>query len=282
MISGASLLSRNRSPARPIAGICGQGIHGAAAAAFSIAGLITSADGVDARHKVRAAACGACHRAEYEKWRGAHHFHAMEPASEKSVRGNFNDTRFAYKGVTGPFFRRGKKYWVRTEGPNGSAQEFQALYTFGIAPSQQYLLRLPGGRLQALTIAWDTRPDSEPGHRQRPQDAHRDPARAPGHAGPAARHPQLPQGGRKQSHLARRRRSLVTRLPAHRHPQRDPGDKGSDRRHPQDGFGSRQRLQEMATGRMKQGETSQGRKERPRPEGIPFANKDTHQSAGGH
>jgi len=31
-------------------------------------------------------------------------------------------------------------------------------YTFGVAPLQQYLIATPGGRLQALGIAWDARP----------------------------------------------------------------------------------------------------------------------------
>ena len=34
--------------------------------------------------------------------------------------------------------------------------DFEIRYTFGIDPLQQYLIELPGGRLQPLTIAWDT------------------------------------------------------------------------------------------------------------------------------
>ena len=39
------------------------------------------------------------------------------------------------------------------------------LYTFGISPLQQYLIAMPGGRLQALSIAWDTRPKEQGGQR---------------------------------------------------------------------------------------------------------------------
>jgi tetratricopeptide (TPR) repeat protein len=35
-------------------------------------------------------------------------------------------------------------------------REFEIRYTFGIEPLQQYLVPFPGGRLQALPIAWDT------------------------------------------------------------------------------------------------------------------------------
>jgi predicted CXXCH cytochrome family protein len=38
-------------------------------------------------------------------------------------------------------------------------------YTFGVEPLQQYLVELPGGRLQALSLAWDTRPVEAGGQR---------------------------------------------------------------------------------------------------------------------
>ncbi len=38
-------------------------------------------------------------------------------------------------------------------------------YVFGVYPLQQYLLPLSRGRLQALSIAWDSRPVAEGGQR---------------------------------------------------------------------------------------------------------------------
>src|SRR5262249_40003548 len=38
-------------------------------------------------------------------------------------------------------------------------------YTFGLTPLQQYLVALPGGRLQALATAWDARPQEAGGQR---------------------------------------------------------------------------------------------------------------------
>ena len=38
-------------------------------------------------------------------------------------------------------------------------------YTFGVYPLQQYLIAFPGGRLQALGIAWDSRPKEQGGQR---------------------------------------------------------------------------------------------------------------------
>jgi hypothetical protein len=38
-------------------------------------------------------------------------------------------------------------------------------YTFGVHPLQQYLIELPGGRMQAFGIAWDARPKAQGGQR---------------------------------------------------------------------------------------------------------------------
>ncbi|MGL6109936.1 MAG: tetratricopeptide repeat protein, partial [Rubrivivax sp.] len=55
------------------------------------------------------------------------------------------------------FFRRGEKYVVNTDGPDGKLADFEIKYTFGVEPLQQYLIETDGGRLQPLQIAWDTR-----------------------------------------------------------------------------------------------------------------------------
>ena len=38
-------------------------------------------------------------------------------------------------------------------------------HTFGVYPLQQYLVELPGGRVQALSLAWDARPKAQGGQR---------------------------------------------------------------------------------------------------------------------
>jgi tetratricopeptide (TPR) repeat protein len=89
----------------------------------------------------------------------------MLPADGTAVRGNFEGATFKKDGVTSTFSRRDGRYVVRTDGPDGSLQEYRVAYTFGVDPLQQYLLELPGGRLQALSIAWDSRPKTEGGQR---------------------------------------------------------------------------------------------------------------------
>ena len=100
--------------------------------------------------------CLTCHAAQAAEWAASHHAHAMEPASSSSVRGDFNGRVFQQDGSTARFYRRDAKYFVHTEGPDAKPGEFEIAYAFGVEPLQQYLIAMPGGRLQALQIAWDT------------------------------------------------------------------------------------------------------------------------------
>ena len=114
---------------------------------------------------IGAGTCGDCHPDEANSWQGSHHDLAMEEASDESVLGDFNNTSFSYSGVNSVFSRREGEFWVRTDGPDGELADFKVSYTFGVDPLQQYLIEFPDGRLQALSISWDTRPRSEGGQR---------------------------------------------------------------------------------------------------------------------
>jgi predicted CXXCH cytochrome family protein len=109
--------------------------------------------------------CAGCHQAETEKWRSSQHSHAMDHATDKSVLGDFADASFEYYGVQSRFFRKDGKFFVETDGPDGKLATFEIKYTFGIDPLQQYLIEFPDGRIQALSIAWDTRPKEQGGQR---------------------------------------------------------------------------------------------------------------------
>ena len=114
---------------------------------------------------IGAEVCGDCHPDEADAWQGSHHDLAMQEATSVTVLGDFNDTNFVYNGVTSTFSRREQEFWVRTDGPDGELSDFRISYTFGVEPLQQYLIEFPDGRLQALSISWDTRPRSEGGQR---------------------------------------------------------------------------------------------------------------------
>ena len=110
-------------------------------------------------------ACAGCHQDEYSRWTGSHHQLAMQHASDQTVLADFDDSEFTNFGITSRFFREGTDYRVTTDNADGELQNFRVAYTFGVAPLQQYLIEFPGGRLQALSIAWDTRPAAEGGQR---------------------------------------------------------------------------------------------------------------------
>ncbi|HUV13985.1 MAG TPA: multiheme c-type cytochrome, partial [Acidobacteriota bacterium] len=101
--------------------------------------------------------CVECHSEESERWQGSHHDLAMQVASSETVLGNFNNTAFTHYGVTTRFFKEEDRFFVNTEGANGRMADFEIKYTFGVDPLQQYLIEFPGGRLQCLTVSWDTR-----------------------------------------------------------------------------------------------------------------------------
>ncbi len=102
------------------------------------------------------ATCAECHREAFDAWMGSHHDLAMAEATAESVRGDFDDATFTHFGVTSRFFTRDGRFFVTTEGSDGELADFELRYTFGVEPLQQYLAPFPGGRLQSLTIAWDT------------------------------------------------------------------------------------------------------------------------------
>jgi len=114
---------------------------------------------------VGAGSCKQCHDKEYTAWRGSHHDLAMQLADQTSVLGDFNSRTFEYNGIVSNFYKRDNKYFVLTDGEDGKLKEFKIAYTFGVTPLQQYLIKFPDGRLQVLSIAWDSRSEKEGGQR---------------------------------------------------------------------------------------------------------------------
>ena len=98
----------------------------------------------------------------------------MDPATEETVvdLAAFADKAFTHEGVTSKFFRKDGRFFVTTDGEDGKLATFEIKYVFGVDPLQQYMVEfpekkkvrtpqgdeveLPGGRIQVLSIAWDT------------------------------------------------------------------------------------------------------------------------------
>jgi tetratricopeptide (TPR) repeat protein len=118
----------------------------------------------EARH-VGVAVCAECHAREQAAWHGSDHDLAMQVADGKSVLGDFAGAKFRYAGTTSTFSRRDGRYFVNTDGPDGKLHDYEIKYAFGVHPLQQYLIEMSGGRMQALSIAWDSRPKGQGGQR---------------------------------------------------------------------------------------------------------------------
>ncbi|TZF81170.1 tetratricopeptide repeat protein [Pedobacter sp. BS3] len=103
------------------------------------------------------AACRSCHAIAYKHWQSSDHFMAMQPATDSTVKGNFNNTVLTADGVTSRFFKKGDRFFIHTQGGDGKYHDFEIKYTFGFYPLQQYLVEFPGGRMQVTRASWDAR-----------------------------------------------------------------------------------------------------------------------------
>ena len=109
--------------------------------------------------------CISCHAEQGRLWHASQHAHAMAHATDETVLGDFGGATFDYHGVTSRFSKKDGKFYVETDGPDGVLHTFEVKYTFGLDPLQQYLVEFPDGRIQALSLAWDSRPKEVGGQR---------------------------------------------------------------------------------------------------------------------
>jgi len=110
-------------------------------------------------------ACFECHAEADSVWTGSDHDLAMQVPGPATITADFDNANFTHFGVTSTFYRRDEKYMVRTDGPDGVLTDFEVAYVFGYFPLEQFLIRFPDGRLQALNVCWDTNPAEDGGQR---------------------------------------------------------------------------------------------------------------------
>jgi tetratricopeptide (TPR) repeat protein len=80
----------------------------------------------------------------------------MQPVAGAKGLGAFAGEAAAKPTLGARFFRRDSLHLVETTGPDGRPGTYQIQWVFGVYPLQQVLIPLPGGRLQALNVAWDS------------------------------------------------------------------------------------------------------------------------------
>jgi predicted CXXCH cytochrome family protein len=110
-------------------------------------------------------ACVSCHAEQDKLWQGSHHDLSMQEANQQTVLGDFRNVEFSKDGIVTRFFYENGRFLVNTDDPDGELTDFEIKYTFGVAPLQQYLVEVTGGRLQVLSIAWDSRTKEQGGQR---------------------------------------------------------------------------------------------------------------------
>jgi predicted CXXCH cytochrome family protein len=109
--------------------------------------------------------CSSCHGREASAWKTSQHHRALQAAAKSTVLGRFDGATFEKDGVATTFRERDGRFLIDTAGPDGKPGTFEVKYTLGLEPLQQYLLEMPGGRLQAFGIAWDSQPAASGGQR---------------------------------------------------------------------------------------------------------------------
>ena len=91
----------------------------------------TVPNSVPASH-VGAETCKTCHESEFKAWSGSHHQLAMQEATASSVLGDFANAKFRKHGVESTFFKRGDRFMVRTDGPDGKLADYEVSHNFGV------------------------------------------------------------------------------------------------------------------------------------------------------
>ncbi len=132
--------------------------------AFGLIALAALAQGWSAEY-VTSAVCQDCHSDTYQQWQGSHHQLAMQVASADTVLGNFADQTVDSSADPIRFTALDGQFQATMLNGNSQLETLTVTHTFGVYPLQQYLVDTAGGRKQALTVAWDSRPAEQGGQR---------------------------------------------------------------------------------------------------------------------
>jgi len=133
----------------------GFGLLRALAAAAVLAGLAAD-DAAAEPVYIGSEACTDCHEAAAEAWAGSHHALAWTRPSPRTVRADFDGTRFEGTGMTVAFRREAEAYLAEVTESDGRTTEYRVHSVVGVEPLQQYLLETDPGRLQSFDVVWDT------------------------------------------------------------------------------------------------------------------------------
>src|SRR5690606_41234885 len=83
-----------------------------------------------AQEWVDEASCQSCHAEQTTDWLNSHHQLAMQPATEETELGNFDQQALTSAAETSSFLRRDGGLWINTLGADGKPANYQLDYTF--------------------------------------------------------------------------------------------------------------------------------------------------------
>ncbi len=113
---------------------------------------------------VGAGICATCHAKESASWTGSHHDLAMQAPTKDTVLGDFSGKTLRHGLEAFTFKHSGDVYEVVVK-IGSKSKSYPVRFVFGVFPLQQVLLDVGAGHLQALSVAWDSRPALEGGQR---------------------------------------------------------------------------------------------------------------------
>jgi predicted CXXCH cytochrome family protein len=104
---------------------------------------------------VGADACAKCHANLSHKWAESLHSKIMQPATERSVEGDFAVSKVVLRGATYLLRHHDGSYFITESTLRGTPWEHHVDYTLGGRRIQQYLTTLPDGRIILMPATWD-------------------------------------------------------------------------------------------------------------------------------
>jgi predicted CXXCH cytochrome family protein len=122
--------------------------------AFFILTALVAHAAADATY-VGEAACVKCHTAIGTQWSHSRHSKMVQPATQASVRGDFNRGVVSLRGQPYDLRQRNGSFFITESYLTGKPVEHRVEYTLGNRRIQLYLTTLADGRIIVLPPSWD-------------------------------------------------------------------------------------------------------------------------------
>lgn len=104
---------------------------------------------------IRSENCRTCHEDHYATWRNTHHSRMTQAALVGNVQGDFTvDNRFEYLGVSAAMEKRGDRFFISFQYPDGRFEKNEIVRLVGSRRIEQYLAQR-NGQFYRLPIAYD-------------------------------------------------------------------------------------------------------------------------------